>query len=152
MWLLADTSTIHTQYAKHIRMNVSIISFITLALMYILIIPALIFPKIRNLFQNFSHADIPIFFIEASSKRLENESEIGCSFLGLALSTKDYSAGNIIWFHRVSNSFSEYIPFVMNGGRADIHIFILEIGFRIISSNVSTSLSLNLYQEILRDT
>jgi len=88
MWLLADTSTIHTQYAKHIRMNVSIISFITLALMYILIIPALIFPKIRNLFQNFSHADIPIFFIDASSKRLENESEIGCSFLGLALSKR----------------------------------------------------------------
>ena len=45
--------------------------------MYISIIPALIFPKIKNLFQNFVHADIAIFSIEASierSKRLENES------------------------------------------------------------------------------
>lgn len=41
--------------------------------MYIPVIPALMFPKIKNLFQNFFQADVAIFSIDTSSKRLENE-------------------------------------------------------------------------------
>jgi len=97
------------------------ISFITLALIYIPIIPALIFPKIRNLFQNFSHADIAIFSIETSSKRLENESpfmkpDYPIILRATTLSTEGRSVGNIIWSRRISKSSSEYIPLVVSWG------------------------------------
>jgi len=66
---------------------VSNINFIILIAMYIPITPALIFPKIKNFFQNLSQADVAIFSIEASSKRLRNElhlwSQVVPSFLGL---------------------------------------------------------------------
>ena len=46
---------------------------LALILLYISIILALTFLKIKNLFQNFFQADMAIFSINASSNILENE-------------------------------------------------------------------------------
>ena len=54
-------------------MNVSNSSLISLAIRYTPINPALILPKIQNLFKNFSQAEIAILSIDASSIRLESD-------------------------------------------------------------------------------
>jgi len=56
-----------------VHTNVSSSNLITLAIRYIPINPALILPKIKNLFQNFSQAEIAILSIDASSMRLESD-------------------------------------------------------------------------------
>jgi len=72
------------------------------ALIYIPIIPALTFSKIRNLFQNFFQADMAIFSIHVSSKKLENQPPFtnpGCPSIiprAMILSTDSRSTRNII--------------------------------------------------------
>ena len=69
--LLVSTPTNRIQCVE--RTNVSNSSLISLAIRYTPINPALILPKIKNLFQNFSQAEIAILSIDASSIRLESD-------------------------------------------------------------------------------
>jgi len=73
-----------------------------------------------NPFQIREAALSTILFREFSSSRLYTEIPSGfmewpVSLLATALSKADFSAENIIWFHNVSRSVSEYIPLMAKG-------------------------------------
>jgi len=119
---------------------------------YIPIILALTFPKIRNLFQNFSPADMAIFSIDASSNKLENESPFtnpGYPIIprAIVLSTNGRLAGNIMWSHKVFRSLSEFISLVTNDPELIYFRIGLVIGFSMTGGKVSTSRDVNRYHE-----